>query len=441
MDERDTPMSLVAVGLDYRSAPIDLREKLAVPRGEIGESVDLLMKRVSLQEVMLLSTCNRVEIYAVHTAESRPDSIIQALAEIRGVSGGALTDHTFIRNEHGAARHIFRVAASLESMVVGEPQILGQVKEAYQLARERGAVGAVLDRCLTMAFKGAKKVRTETDIARGGASVASVAVDLAHNIFGDLRSGRVLIVGAGEMAEAAAVRLRAAGVGSMTVVNRSEGRGRTLAKTVGGRYEEWSQLESMLSQVDIVVASTGAREPIIDRALMRRVMKSRRGEPMFLVDIAVPRDVDPAVGSLESVFLYDVDDLRGILDQNMHGRAISAEAAGAMVDEEVSAFLRWNRSRNVAPIIRDLRSYTRDVVEQELSKALARIGDISPAQREAVEGLGHSITQKLLHRPTSALREAAGQDGPQGGRLAEATTALFGLKPYDDPHDPGDSKA
>jgi glutamyl-tRNA reductase len=421
-------VSLVAVGLNHETAPVELREQVAIPREQIGENLEGLIRKASLREVMLLSTCNRVEIYAVRDPAAAPEEILHAFAEMRGINDATLREHSFVRDDGNAVRHIFRVAASLESMVVGEPQILGQVKDAYQLARDKGSVGAVLDRCLTMAFKGAKRVRTNTDIARGGASVASVSVDLARSIFGDLGDGSVLLVGAGEMAEAAAARFRAAGAKRITVVNRSEKRGRMLSDSVGGRYAGWDELERELTAADIVLSSTGATDVVIDRRLMRRVMKARRGEPMFLVDIAVPRDIDARVGDLESVFLYDVDDLRGILDQNMEGRSASAEVAGKLVDEEVIAFLRWSRTRNIAPILRDLKFHTRGIIDQEVAKTLTRMGDISPQQQQAVEALAHAITQKLLHRPMSALREAAGEGGESGAELANAANTLFGLE-------------
>jgi glutamyl-tRNA reductase len=374
---------------------------------------------------MLLSTCNRVELYGVD-AEGDPRRVVEALAELRGVSQNSLSEHCFVRDDKSAARHIFRVAASLESMVVGEPQILGQVKDAFQAARDVGTVGAVLDRCLTMAFRGAKRVRTETGIARGAASVPSVAVDLAVSIFGDLKGRRVLLVGAGEMSEQAGQHLRSAGATAITVVNRTPRRGEDLAKAVEGRFAPWDTLEAELSQADIVVSSTGSTEPVIDYRTMKRVMRKRRGAPVFLVDIAVPRDIEPRVAKLEQVFSYNVDDLQDIVHENMENRAAQAELASRVVDEEVSAFLRWGRTRAAAPVLRDLQAHGRGIVAEETSKAMNKLGELSPEQRKAVETLAHQVMQKLLHRPMSAVRQAASSD-EEGSELAGSLARLFGL--------------
>lgn len=422
-------MSLLAVGLNHTTAPVELRERLAVPREQIGDSLSGLVERAGLSEVVLLSTCNRVEVYAVPSAPEptpasvREDSarIVDALASLRGVEGRAVREHCFVRERDGAARHIFRVAASLESMVIGEPQILGQVKEAWQLARERETVGPILDRCLTMAFHGAKRVRSETSIARGGASVASVAVDLARSIFGDLTGSTVALLGAGEMARQAAIHLRAAGAQSILVVNRSAERGQALAQAVEGQWIPWAGtgitaglgkggtegLDNALMAADVVVASTGATQPIIEPRYMRRIMRKRRGAPIFFVDIAVPRDVHPRVGRLDSVYVYDVDDLQKILAGNLEARGVQAEAAGAVIEEEITAFLHWERARALNPVIRELREHARSIMEREVEKTLGRMGELDESQREAVRAMGHAITQKILHRPLKALRESA----------------------------------
>lgn len=418
-------MNLFAVGLNHRTAPVELREQLAVPAERLSEQLPGLVERAELSEVMLLSTCNRVEVYGVGGAGD-PRGVVEALAALQGVREVDVDGHCFVRNDHSAARHIFRVAASLESMVVGEPQILGQVKDAYQAARDVGTVGAVLDRCLTMAFKGAKRVRTETAIARGAASVPSVAVDLARSIFGELTGKKALLVGAGEMSEQAAVHLRASGVAKIAVVNRTEGRGRTLAEAVDGRYAQWSQLESELRDTDIVVTSTGSQEPVIGPRMMKKVMRARRGAPVFMVDIAVPRDVDPKVARLDQVFLYNVDDLQDIVHENMESRAAQAELAGQVVEEEVSAFLQWGRARAAAPVLKMLQSHGREIVDDETRKALQKLGELAPEQRKVVETLAHQVMQKLLHRPMKAVRDSAGQAADE--RLATSLARLFWLE-------------
>lgn len=419
-------MSLLAVGLNHTTAPVDVRERLAIPREQIGESLSGLVARASLSEVVLLSTCNRVEVYAVQPPVPQPERVVEALASLRGLPGELVRRHCFVREHDGAARHIFRVAASLESMVVGEPQILGQVKDAWQLARERQTVGPILDRCLTMAFRGAKRVRSETDVGRGGASIASVAVDLARSIFGELRGSTVALIGAGEMARQAAVHMRAAGAERVLVVNRSRERGEELAVSVAGQYLGWEQLDEALIRADVVVTSTGASEPIIEARMMKKIMRRRRGAPIFMVDIAVPRDVEPKVGRLDSVYVYDVDDLQKILGQNLLVRGQEAEAAGAVLEQEITAFLQWQRARNLNPVIRDLRAHARSIMQHEVDRALARLGELSPEQREVVATLGHAITQKLLHRPLTALRESA--IAAEGEDLSGALRTLFALE-------------
>ena len=422
-------MRVVAVGLNHTTAPVDLREQLAFPKQELGESLQGLVRKASLREVVLLSTCNRVEVYGVQDPAEDPERVAAALADLRGVEPRTLHPHSFVHDDEQAARHIFRVTASLESLVLGEPQILGQVKDAYRVAREVGTVGSVLDRCLTMAFHGAKRVRSETEIAQGRASVASVAVDLAASIFGQLEGCRVLLVGAGEMAQHAAVHLTAAGAASVAVVNRSAARGESLADTVGGRYVGWDGLTAELAQADIVITSTGSPDPVIDRRMVRRAMRARRGAPLFLVDIAVPRDVDPRVGRMDQVYLYNVDDLQGMVDESMESRHVHAEHASRVVDEEVLAFLRWKRGRNVAPVLRSLEEKARGILDGEMRRARGKLGELTPEQMKAVEMLGHGIVRKMLHGPLSSVREA-GELGQHD--LADALSALFRLDADDE---------
>ncbi len=422
---------LFAVGVSHKNAPVELRERLAIPDDDHAHVLGRLHDRAGLREVMVVSTCNRVEVYAVHPdLEAASAAAIDELAVFHGIDPTLLREHAFVRSSADAARHIFRVAASLESLVVGEPQILGQVKEAFGRAKETGHVGPVLDRCLTCAFKSAKRVRTETEIARGGASVPSVAVDLAVSIFGDLSDSTVLVIGAGEMAEQAAVHLRAAGVPEIAVVNRSEERGRALAGRVQGHYEPWERLAAELARADVVVTSTGSRMPIIRREQLKPVLKARRQRPLFFVDIAVPRDVEPSVGRMDHVFLYNVDDLQGIVHDNLRSRHGEAQRAGALVDEEVQAFLAWMRSRSIGPLIGKLQAHGRAIVDAEVERALAKLPDLPEREREVVQKLGRSIMQKLLHQPMTNVRRAAADpiDGFDGPALAEALAALFALR-------------
>jgi glutamyl-tRNA reductase len=422
---------LFAVGVNHKHAPIELRERLAVEDEEHAALLRALREHAGLSEAMIVSTCNRVEIYGVAAGTDVAPAVLAVLASLRSLPPAALQDHSFTRGHADAARHIFRVASSLESLVVGEPQILGQVKSSLARARESGAVGPVLDRCMSLAFKCAKRVRSETEIARGGASVPSVAVDLARSIFGELAGCSVAVVGAGEMAEQAALHLQAAGAAEIVVVNRSASRGQALAAKVQGRYEPWEHLDQQLQRVDIVVGSTAAREPIIDRKRLKPVMKSRRHRPLFLVDIAVPRDVDADVTRLEGVFLYNVDDLQSIVNDNLRSRRGEADKADALVDEEVAVFCHWLRSRAIGPLMGQLQAHGREVAQAEVARLLPKLGELTPAQQEAVEQLGRQIVSKLLHRPMANLRKASaeGVGGFDGVTLAEALEVLFELQP------------
>jgi len=419
---------LYAIGLNHRSAPVDLREQLAVADDDHARVLAGLREHAGLVEAMVVSTCNRIEIYAVAGGAFGPERVLPVLAELQRARTQDIVDHAFVRASSDAARHIFRVTASLESMVVGEPQILGQVKDAFDRAREGGAVGPVLDRCMSLAFKSAKRVRTETEIARGAASVSSVAVDLARSIFGELRGCMALVVGAGEMAEAAAVHLRSGGVAEIAVVNRSAPRGIALADKVGGHYEPWDMLATQIGRADIVIASTGAQQPVIDRAMLKPVIRSRRGRALFLVDIAVPRDVNADVAGLANVFLYNVDDLQQIVHDNLRTRHGEAERASALVDEEVGGFVQWMRTRAVGPLLGELQSFGREIVEAEVARVMGRLGPLTPEQQAVVEQLGRTIMQKLLHRPMANLRNASGQTMPTE-MLAEALATLFALGP------------
>jgi glutamyl-tRNA reductase len=421
---------LFAVGVNHKLAPVELRERLAVGDDEHGVLLRALREHAGLAEAMIVSTCNRVEIYGVAPGDPAARAVLDVLASLRALDPTLVREHAFLRAHADAARHIFRVASSLESLVVGEPQILGQVKNALVRARESGMVGPVLDRCMSLAFKCAKRVRSETDIARGGSSVPSVAVDLARSIFGELGSCAVAVLGAGEMAEQAALHLRAEGAAEIVVVNRSAERGQALAAKVQGRHEPWEQLEAQLRRVDIVVASTASREPILDRARLRPVMKSRRHRPLFLVDIAVPRDVDPDVGRLSDVFLYNVDDLQGIVNDNLRSRRGEADKATALVDGEVDGFCQWLRSRAIGPLMGQLQAHGREVADAEVARVLPKLGALTPAQQQAVEQLGRQIVQKLLHRPMATLRKAStdGVGGFDGVMLAEALEVLFELR-------------
>ncbi len=424
--------SLCVIGLSHRTAPIDVREKMAVPSDQLDETLRRLAALPGVPEVMVISTCNRVEVYA---AVERADAI--ELLRRTLVEGRALPEsmraHLYSHEGKAALRHLFRVSSSLDSMVVGESQILGQVKEAFSQAVEVGTVGTLLQRCLPRAFQLAKRVRSETDIARSSASVASAAVDLAAQIFGELKGRSVLVVGAGKMGDLSARHLRASGVEKLFVVNRTRARADELAARLDGVAYDWTELDRLLTEVDIVLCSTGATEPVLRTDRITRAMKARRGRWLFLIDIAVPRDVEPEVGEIENVYLYDVDALDNMVRSNLEGRHKEALIAEQLVDTEVDRFHAAERTQGVVPTIKALRARFHDVAVAEAERVLGRLETKSEKDRELVRHLAEAIANKLLHEPTTVLkREAAESDA---ALLVDAVTRLYHL-----PEEAGDGE-
>ena len=427
---------LVVVGLSHKSAPLEVRERLAMAREAIPEVLGRLTASGTIGEAVILSTCNRVEVYAsprVHGLELHRaiDEVVSVLASI---GTEAVRPHLVHAEGARAVLHLFRVAASLDSLVIGEPQILGQLKDAIEVARETRALGPTLSKAMHRAVHVGKRVRTETAIGAGQVSVSSVAVDLARQIFGDLGAHTALLVGAGEMAESAAKLLVRAG-GKLLVVNRSPERAAALVRDVGGAARPWSDLERSLVEADIVVASTSSPTPVLTRDMVKRALKARKGRSLFFIDIAVPRDVDPAVNDLENVFLYDVDDLSQIVAESREGRAAEATRAEAIVSEEARGFEAWARERAMAPTISGLRTRTRAVLVAEVERSLAgRLKHLSPSDRDALGMMIEAATNKLLHAPVTRLKALSGD--PRVGDYADALRELFDLP--ENEADPGD---
>ncbi|MBT8468942.1 MAG: glutamyl-tRNA reductase [Deltaproteobacteria bacterium] len=321
-------------------------------------------------------------------------------------------------------RHVFRVASSLDSLVVGEPQILGQVKEAFDAAKGAGTVGTLLGRCFTQAFATAKRVRRETGIAEGTVSVSSIACELAKKIFGSLEGRRTLLLGAGEMGESAARSLRQTGT-QLHVVNRSDERAQRLAELCGGRAVPYEGLSVELADADVVIASTASEKFVLTPELMKGVVRTRRHRPLFIIDIAVPRDVDPRVGNMDNVFVYDVDDLQQVAEENLSVRAREAARAEQIVEEEVEAFLSWRRSLELAPTIVALRKRFGQIAAEELERALPRLEGASSSDRAVLEAMGRSLVNKLLHQPMTQLKAGAGEH--DGALLIDAVRRLFAL--------------
>lgn len=410
---------LLVVGVSHRSASVEVRERLAVGRGQLPEQLQGLVTQ-GLQEGVLVSTCNRVELYGASEDAGAALQAARNYFERRGDLDGSLYTHRGIE----AVRHTFRVAASLDSMVVGEPQILGQIKEAYEAATDAGTVGMLLGRCFTRAFSVAKRVRSETGIAEGTVSVSSIATSLATKIFGELHGRRVLFLGAGEMGEAAAKTLAGSGA-KLVVVNRSPQKAIDVANGCGGEARGYEHLATELVAADVVITSTSSKSPVLTAALMKDVVRTRRHRPLFLIDIAVPRDVEPKVGDLENVFLYDVDDLQQVAEENLSHRRRAADAAERIVDIEVSEFEAWRRSLDLTPTIVGLRDRFSSIVTAELERTLPRLGDLSPKDRKALERMGTSLVNKLLHAPLTSLK--AGSREADGAALISTTRRLFDL--------------
>lgn len=417
------------VGVSWRTAPVAVREKLAFREEEVPDVVAKLVAQPGVREALLISTCNRVEVYGVgDSAEQSARAARSFLMEQRGLRAGELGDAIYEHHSAAAVRHVFRVASALDSLVVGEAQILGQLKSAYGVAGKVGATGPTLGRCLERAFGVAKRVRSETTIARGAANVSSVAVDLATRVFGELTGKNVLVVGAGKMSTLAARHLRSAGTERIVVTNRSPGRAAELAAKIDGVAAPWDDLTAQLAAADVVISSTGAREPVLTVPIFKKVTKARRWKPMMIVDIAVPRDADPAIGELDGVYLFDIDDLHKVVQANLAERAKAAEHGGRIVEREAAAFETWLQSQEVVPTIRALRDQCARVAEVETQKLLEAMNRraFSPQERaEAMHHLTQLIVRKLLHLPTTVLRSSSGESLQ---RRVETVTALFGLQ-------------
>jgi len=420
---------LFVVGLSWHTAPVAVREKLAFRDDELAPTLRAMLGELPVAEALLISTCNRVEVYGVGKPGADPSGEVQAyLARTRAIELRDVADVLYARTGPAAIRHVFRVASSLDSLVVGEAQILGQLKAAYTVAGAAGTSGPVLSRALERAFSVAKRVRTETAIARGAANVSSVAVELARRVFGALDGKRVLVVGAGKMSSLAAKHLYANGAAEIVVTNRSPERAEALAREIDGVAQPWGELEKLLVAADVVISSTGAREPVLTYPTFKRVAKARRWRPMIVIDIAVPRDAEPKLAELDGVYLYDIDDLDKVVRANLAERQKSADQAAKIVEHEASQFEHWLRTQGVVPTIRALRARFAEVADAEVARALeqlARKDHSRDQQRELVQRVVQLVVNKLLHTPTTVLR---GSDADAGALRAEVLAELFALE-------------
>jgi len=419
-------MALFVAGLSHKNAPVELREQLAVEEDKLREILSDVSATGVVQETLILSTCNRVEVYGVADAPGEARAVaFRHLCRYRGVSQASVEPVLYTHVDGDAVRHAFRVAASLDSMMIGEPQILGQVKDAFALAQACETIGPVLHTLFTQAFAVAKKVRGETEIARHAVSVSFAAVELAKKIFAGLRGRAVLLVGAGKMGELAARHLVEHGAFPIYVANRTWQRAEEMARALSGAAVPFAELGTALAGVDIVITSTGATEPIVTRAMVQRVMQGRRARPLFFIDIAVPRDVEGSVNTLDDVYCYNIDDLKQVVEANIRERLREAQRAEALVEREATKFGARQGDVEVIPTIVSLRARLEGIRVGEVRKALTRLPGATPETREAIEVLSSAIVNKILHAPITKLRESS-RAGSSRSWL-ELVHELFGL--------------
>ncbi len=419
-------MKLLITGLNHRTAPVEVRERLAFDAGSLPGALRDLTARPGVSEGLILSTCNRVEVAVAAENGADPQSAVEEfLAENRRVERAWLAPYLYRYQDQEAIRHLFRVAASLDSMVVGEPQILGQLKAAYAAAKAQGAVSGWLEAILMRAFSVAKRVRAQTGIGENPVSVSSAAVELAREIFGSLAERRVMVIGAGKMSELAARHLRRSGVARIYVTNRTRERARAMAELFEGVLVEYDRFLSVLPEVDILITSSGAPFYLLRKDQMRRVLEARRHRPMFLIDIAVPRNIEPAVNELDNVFLYDIDDLQRVVEANLGERRSRARQAERIIAEEIERTLAGLKARELAPTIVEIQEQLEQIRRAELARHRSRLGRLTAEQEEALEALTRGILNKVAHGPIAELRRQAGRPG--GWEVIETIRRAFRL--------------
>lgn len=422
-------MKIVLLGLNHQTAPVEIREKLAMDEVDPAEIYQDLRKLPAIQEVVYFSTCNRVEfIFTTHKEiDVAADDIKGFLSSRKNLPVNEFEEHLYLHEGAGAIEHLFKVASSLDSMVVGEPQILGQVKAAYRHGLSNKSSGVVLNKIIHKSFSVAKKIRSETGIASQAVSISYAAVELARKIFGKLAGTKVLLVGAGEMIELAARNFMSQDIKELTVANRTLERAIDLAAQFDGQAIKLEEIPSALVKVDIVLTSTGATEPIITMEMVKKLLKARKHRPLFFVDIAVPRDVDPKVNNLENVYLYDIDDLNNIVKENLSTRSGEAIKAGRIVEEETIKITNWLKTFAAAPTIIAIRNKAEEIRQAELKKTMSRLGELTPEQVEALEILTKSLAHKIIHDPIIFLKNSSRKT--RKSQYLDMARQLFNLDP------------
>ncbi len=423
-------MHLLLLGVSHRTAPLDLRERLDFSSRDVGAAVEALVTQSSSAESVVLSTCNRSEIYVASGDPGQTrEELVRFLGQYHDIPADAFVPHLFTFEDTAAVDHLFRVAAGLDSLVVGEPQILGQVKDAFNTAAERRCSGPLLNRLFHWSFAVGKRVRAETALGEGAISVSFAAVTLARKIFGRLAGRRVLVIGAGETSTLTAQHLRTHGASEIAVTSRTLAHAEALATEVGGHVVPWDDLQAGLASADIVVTATGSQRPILTRPLVESAIGRHRSGPLFIIDIAVPRDVDASVGEIEQVFLYNVDDLQGIVRENLSRREAEVTRAEVIIREEVARFTSWYRSRAAIPTVVALRQRFDGIRRSELQRLEGKLAGLPPDARARVDEVTRIIVEKLLLEPTEQLKALPDEETQMV--YTEAVRRLFGLR--DDP--------
>lgn len=420
-------MFIINLGINYKTAPLEIREKMMFPQKDLPAALQKLKAKQMVEGCVILSTCNRSEVYvAAVDAEEGLTNVKEFLAESCGFTPREIDDYFYVYTVYDAIRHLFRVVAGLDSMVLGESQILGQVKDAYQTAVDCGVTNSVLNMFFQQALAVGKKVRTETDIDRHAVSISSVAVEKAWQSLGELNGKKIIVIGAGEMSELTLQYMVANGVSDVTVVNRSYNKGVDLARKFQGRAVEYGKLYQELAEADIVISATAASGYIIKADQVKDHLSAGNDHPIFMIDIAVPRDIEPAVGNIPGVTLYDIDDLRNVVDLNLEERRQAAVKATALIEDEIESFLKWLSSRFVVPTIVAFKEKIENVKNTELEKALNRLGPLTERELKVIQTLANSIVKQIMHKPMVNLKKYAATN--RGHLYTKVFENLFDLK-------------
>jgi glutamyl-tRNA reductase len=424
-------MQLLLVGVSHRTAPVELRERLDFSTRGVDRALTALAQSVAHHEATIVSTCNRVELYvSCEEIDSARGAIQRFLSDFHGIPADQLSPHLYAKTGHDAVMHLFRVASGLDSLVMGEPQVLGQVKDAFGVASKMGCTGPLLNKLFHTAFAAGKRVRSETALSEGPVSVSYAAVALARKIFGNLKGRTVLVVGAGEMGKLTAIHMQAQGIGRLIITSRTAAHAEALAQSIGGIAMAWDSLNTSLSEADILITATGASSPIISKPLVAQTMKARRQRPLFIIDIAVPRDVEADAGELEEVFLYNIDDLQAVVQENLSKRGNEATEAEKIVSQEANRFVGWLNSRGAVPTVVALRHRFESIRQSELRRLEPKLASLPPDARVRVDEITRLIVEKLLINPTEQLKSIS--DADTVAAYSDALNRLFSLS-GDDP--------